>query len=565
MGFLGLPGKAWRLGMSGKTWKKIGKVASIAAPIAAAPFTGGASLALIGAGAGAGGAALEGKGLKGILGGAALGGIPGGGGAAGAAKAGVGQAVKQGAKTAALSAGKSAAATALEGGNVGNILKAAGKGAAVGGATGAAGSGGLPTTGTAGRLVGTGVGAATGAATGGTRGALTGAGGGLASSLIQGRTPQVGGAGMNTPSMVSGFAETPASGIDLRGLVNQGIQTGIQTGINAGTQALVNRALPSGGRGGATASTTDQSIYTRPGAGPTAPPAWNAADITTGGGEGIPWGQLGVLGGGAVGGLLAGRASERNALQRTPEEQLALRGAQGIAGQAGQAGMGLLQEGRPWMGQAGQYYQTLLRGNRGAMNQAVAPYAAQITDAYRGAARNLQQSGVRGAARDVAKADLNRQRASQIAGLVTGMQPGAAEALGRLGTSNLQAATPLIGHAGNIYGNLLNQGALNRQYAREQGGKTGEAIGGLTRDIIDTLGRRGPATAAAPKPPKGRTTVQGNKPQAGGTGLPTYQQAQIPQFGGWAPPASTAPDYSDQYYGVPAPTSPNYSDQYYGG
>jgi hypothetical protein len=64
-------------------WKKLGKVAAFAAPIVAAPFTGGASLALIGAGAGAAGGLLNGGGLKGALLGGALGAIPLGG-AAGA-------------------------------------------------------------------------------------------------------------------------------------------------------------------------------------------------------------------------------------------------------------------------------------------------------------------------------------------------------------------------------------------------------------------------------------------------------------------------------------------------
>ncbi len=58
-------------------WRKLGKVASFAAPIIAAPFTGGATLALIGAGAGASSAALSGKGLKGSLLDAGLGAIPG--------------------------------------------------------------------------------------------------------------------------------------------------------------------------------------------------------------------------------------------------------------------------------------------------------------------------------------------------------------------------------------------------------------------------------------------------------------------------------------------------------
>jgi hypothetical protein len=61
--------------------KTLGKIATIAAPIAAAPFTGGTSLALIGAGAGAAKGALSGGGLRGALLGGALGSVPGLGGA----------------------------------------------------------------------------------------------------------------------------------------------------------------------------------------------------------------------------------------------------------------------------------------------------------------------------------------------------------------------------------------------------------------------------------------------------------------------------------------------------
>lgn len=73
-------------------WKTLGKIATFAAPIIAAPFTGGTSLALLGAGAGAANAALSGKGVGGILTGAALGSIPG----LGKAASGVGQAAKYG-------------------------------------------------------------------------------------------------------------------------------------------------------------------------------------------------------------------------------------------------------------------------------------------------------------------------------------------------------------------------------------------------------------------------------------------------------------------------------------
>jgi hypothetical protein len=87
-------------------WKTLGKIGSFAAPIVAAPFTGGASLALIGAGAGAAGSALSGGGLKGALMGAGLGAIPGLGGMGKAAGAATGQATGGGMLGALSKAGK---------------------------------------------------------------------------------------------------------------------------------------------------------------------------------------------------------------------------------------------------------------------------------------------------------------------------------------------------------------------------------------------------------------------------------------------------------------------------
>ncbi len=83
-------------------WKKVLNVAATAAPIVAAPFTGGTSLALIGAGAGALKGALSG-GAKGALTGAAMGAATsaiGGGAAGAAAKRGISEGVKESASAA---------------------------------------------------------------------------------------------------------------------------------------------------------------------------------------------------------------------------------------------------------------------------------------------------------------------------------------------------------------------------------------------------------------------------------------------------------------------------------
>jgi hypothetical protein len=202
----------------------------------------------------------------------------------------------------------------------------------------------------------------------------------------------------------------------------------------------------------------------------------------------VPFIPLIAQGVGMAGGAIAGRKAQKNAMQRSPEEQAALAGQTGVAGAAGSAGQQFLGQAAPWMQQSGNYYSTLLKGNRAAQSQAVAPYAAQLSDVARGEERNLVRSGVQGAARDVAMADIGRRRASGIAGLVTGMQPGAANQLGQLGNQSGQLGSNLTQTAGNLYSNLLGQGFQNRKYAREEGRDTAAAVGGMAADLGNVLG-----------------------------------------------------------------------------
>lgn len=205
----------------------------------------------------------------------------------------------------------------------------------------------------------------------------------------------------------------------------------------------------------------------------------------------VPW----IAKGGAalVGGLF-GKKAQSSAQKRSPEEQAALQGAQETAGRLTSTGSSLISGGLETQRPATSYYDTLLRGNRAAMSVATAAPRAAITDVYRGAERGLEQSGVRGAQRDVAKGELNRQRASQIAGLVTGVQPAAAEALTGIGQHQISAGSPMLGAAGSIYSNLLGEGAQNRQYARGEGEKAGKSIGGLVFDVISGgFGKRKPS------------------------------------------------------------------------
>jgi len=232
---------------------------------------------------------------------------------------------------------------------------------------------------------------------------------------------------------------------------------------------------------------------------------------------------------------------------------LALRGAQGVGDDASQAAKSMMGESKPWMKQAGNYYSTLLSGNRAAQAQAQAAPMAQISQQYRGAERGLERSGVRGAARDVAAGELGRERVSKMAGLTTGVQPMAAEALGNLGLNMGNQAGALMGTAGNVYGNLLNSGAHNREYARGEGEKTSTAIGGLTRDISEAVFRPGkqPSTPVVAPPLK-------EIPRAPGTG-PATRPITIPPPGPLTPPRKIplpgmpGPSSSPGDYGVSAP------------
>lgn len=197
-----------------------------------------------------------------------------------------------------------------------------------------------------------------------------------------------------------------------------------------------------------------------------------------------------IKGGAALGGALFGKKAQKNAMARSPEEQLALQGAQQAATGLTQTGQSLLQSGQSSLGGATNYFQTLLRGSRPAMQQAVAAPTAAITDVYRGAERGLARSGVRGAARDVATSDLNRQQASQIAGLVTGMQPAAAQQLAGIGGSLIGQGAGLQQGAGGLWASLLGAGAQNRMYGRQEGAQAGGAVGNLIFDLIGGLGKR---------------------------------------------------------------------------
>lgn len=195
----------------------------------------------------------------------------------------------------------------------------------------------------------------------------------------------------------------------------------------------------------------------------------------------MPWIAKGAS---LLGGWLAGRHAQKSAMQRSPEEMAALQGATGSANALTQQGTTLSQTGLPALQKSLGYYQTLLGGNRAAMSLATAGPRASITDTYRGAARTLEQSGVRGGARDVATEELARDKAGKIAGLTAGVQPGAAGALADIGSNLTGQGTTALNAAGGVWQNLLGEGQKNRVYGRQEGEKAGTSIGSLLFDVL---------------------------------------------------------------------------------
>jgi len=197
---------------------------------------------------------------------------------------------------------------------------------------------------------------------------------------------------------------------------------------------------------------------------------------------------LAIMAGSAIISHYASKHAAEEAMKRTPEEQVSLKGAQTGAATLQTGGQAALTTGAETQAPATSYYDTLLRGNRAQQAAATAAPAARISDIYSGATRNLEQSGVRGAQKDVASADLNRQRAMQLSSLVTGVQPMAASALTSIGEQQQNRGAQMVASGNQTYGNLLGIGQANRRIGQEAGQQTASTIGALATTAAKTYG-----------------------------------------------------------------------------
>jgi hypothetical protein len=220
-------------------------------------------------------------------------------------------------------------------------------------------------------------------------------------------------------------------------------------------------------------------------------------------------------------------ASRRANKAQTAATQ-ALGQLRGAAGDLSATGGGLLESGRrllaggagaigrgtQFLGQAAGYYAPILAGNRASIASSLAPERGQITDIYRGASRGLDRSGIRGADRELAEAELTRQKAGQLAGLAPLARAGAAQALTGIGAQEQGTGLGLTSAGTNLSGQGVSaksagtsalsaalgvaQGRANVERGHEMG--IGQATGGLLFDALKSQGGRKatPTPAAAP-------------------------------------------------------------------
>lgn len=206
----------------------------------------------------------------------------------------------------------------------------------------------------------------------------------------------------------------------------------------------------------------------------------------------IPVGMgLGSLFGGLFGKKSA-KKTEQIASTPTAEERSAEAGASGAAGKLGGMGSTLYSQGAGSLGTYESYLRTMMgKGGRGAMESATAPAKESIEDLYGGAGRSLEGSYIRGGTRDLAKAEIDREKYGKIARLTAGVQPQAAAALGDVGKFQTATGVGATGQAGGLYDRLLGKGLQSRGLglsgrlqAEQARGKTGGDIGSMLFSLL---------------------------------------------------------------------------------
>lgn len=201
-----------------------------------------------------------------------------------------------------------------------------------------------------------------------------------------------------------------------------------------------------------------------------------------------------IVGGLATAGTVYAAKKQSSAAEKAlAEQQREAQSTESIAGRQQQQAEKEFSMGSPGVQQSQSYYGKLLNGDRAQLANATAAPRNSILDSYRGAEQGLTRSGVQGGARDTAIAELQRDKAGKVAGLTTGVQPAAANALGSQGLSLISGGQQGLSSAGSLFGNLTQLAGQNSRYqqglAADSQQQAGRSIFGLLTTLADKYGK----------------------------------------------------------------------------
>jgi hypothetical protein len=143
----------------------------------------------------------------------------------------------------------------------------------------------------------------------------------------------------------------------------------------------------------------------------------------------------------------------------------------------------LSSTGQPLLTQAATYYRNLLGTSKSALQSAIAPQVAGVTDAAKGARASIEAT-MRGPQRDQAEAGLARSTAGQV-----GLMPFQARQAALQGATALGMDASKTG--AGLFGDLVKPAEEARQFDVGQANKSGEAMGSLFGQLGSTLFKDG--------------------------------------------------------------------------
>jgi hypothetical protein len=151
--------------------------------------------------------------------------------------------------------------------------------------------------------------------------------------------------------------------------------------------------------------------------------------------------------------------------QLSPEEIQNRQNVSDIARLLGAQGSDLYNVASPLYRQAANYYGGILSGNKAAIAQTIAPEAEALAEMNAAEQKSIENSSLRGGARDMALAESGRSGAGRISALVPQARKDAAAAASGIGLQGMGLGTQQEGAAASTYGTLAGMGQQDRQFA----------------------------------------------------------------------------------------------------